>query len=140
MNQGDLSASEMHPETRPFWEAGRAGEFLLRICQDCGRFHWYPRAICPFCFSVRTEWRASGGEGVIYAYSVMRRATPPYAIAYVTLSEGPTMMTNIIDCDIDRLFIGQAVRLAFKPASDGRAIPCFRPVSTDKPPPTTRRG
>ena len=31
----------------------------------------------------------------------MRRAPVPYAIAYVTLAEGPTMMTNIVDCDLD---------------------------------------
>jgi hypothetical protein len=31
--------------------------------------------------------------------STFVRATPPYTIAYVTLEEGPTMMTNIIDAD-----------------------------------------
>ena len=33
----------------------------------------------------------------------MRRAAEPYAIAYVTLAEGPTMMTNIVDCDLDAM-------------------------------------
>jgi len=27
----------------------------------------------------------------------------PYAIAYVTLEEGVTMMTNIVDCDLDAI-------------------------------------
>ena len=65
--------------------------------------HHYPRAICPFCFSDKTEWSEASGKGTIYTYSVMRRAPVPYAIAYVTLDEGPTMMTNIVDCDLDKL-------------------------------------
>ena len=44
----------------------------------------------------------------------MRRAKEPYAIAYVTLAEGPTMLTNIVDCDLDELRIGQAVAVVFK--------------------------
>ena len=33
----------------------------------------------------------------------MRRAPVPYAMAYVTLAEGPRMVTNIVDCDFDKL-------------------------------------
>ena len=40
----------------------------------------------------------------------MRRAPEPYVIAYVTLAEGPTMLTSLVECDFDALAIGQAVR------------------------------
>ena len=36
-----------------------------------------------------------------------KSATGPYAIAYVTLKEGPSLQTNIVDCDMDQLRIGQ---------------------------------
>ena len=49
----------------------------------------------------------------------------PYAIAYVTLAEGPTMMSNIVDCDLDAIRIGQRVRLVFKPAENGQPVPMF---------------
>jgi uncharacterized OB-fold protein len=58
----------------------------------------------------------------------MRRAAQPYAIAYVTLEEGPTMMTNLVDCDFDRLAIGQEVTVTFKATDGGPPVPCFRPV------------
>ena len=59
----------------------------------------------------------------------MRRAPVPYAIAYVTLDEGPTMMTNIVDCDLDAIRIGQAVRVVFKPTEDGGPpVPMFSPA------------
>jgi uncharacterized OB-fold protein len=55
----------------------------------------------------------------------MRRAEVPYAIAYVTLDEGPTMMTNLVDCDFDRLKIGQRVKVVFTPTDGGPPVPTF---------------
>src|SRR6266404_6219829 len=91
----------VNPETKPFWNAAAQGRLLIKRCTACDEPHWYPRAICPFC-SERTEWMEASGHGTIYSYSVFRRTPIPYAIAYVTLAEGPTMMTNIVDCDLDR--------------------------------------
>lgn len=117
-----------HPETQAFWDAAGSGRFLIRTCSECGRAHWYPRSICPFCCSSRTEWVTASGAGRIYSYSVMRRADPPYAIAYVTLAEGPTMLTNLVDCDFDALAIGQPVRLVFSPSDGGPPVPTFTPA------------
>ena len=113
------------PETKPYWEAAAQGKLLLKHCVACGADHFYPRALCPFCFSDKTEWREAAGSGTIYSFSVMRRADVPYAIAYVTLAEGPTIMTNIVDCDLDAIRIGQRVRLVFKPAENGQLVPMF---------------
>ena len=112
-----------------YFAAADRGELLIRRCGDCGRLHHYPRAICPFCMSSATEWVRASGEGTLYTYSVTRRGVAgPYAIAYVTLDEGPTMLTNIVDCDLDTIRIGQRVKLTFKRAETGEAIPMFRPA------------
>src|SRR5271156_1086453 len=94
-----LAAPQPNPETQPYWDAAANGKLLVKKCLACGRPHHYPRSICPHCFSDRTEWTTASGKGTIYSYSVMRRAEVPYVIAYVTLDEGTTMMTNIVDCD-----------------------------------------
>ena len=86
------------PETAPYWEAAAQGKLLLKHCTACGAYHFYPRALCPFCFSDNTEWHEAAGTGTIYSFSVTRRAEVPYAIAYVTLAEGQTMMSNIVEC------------------------------------------
>ena len=117
-----------NPETEPFWQACREGRFLVRRCEACGQAHWYPRTLCPFCFSDRTVWQDGSGRGKVYSFSIMRRVPEPYAIAYVTLDEGPGMMTNIVDCDFAALRIGMAVTVAFKTLDDGRALPVFRPA------------
>jgi hypothetical protein len=116
------------PETEPFWAAAREGRFLVKWCTDCGRAHWYPRAICPHCQSSATEWRPGSGRGTIYSFSPMRRADPPYTLAYVTLAEGPTMLTNIVAADPDALAIGQPVKLEMVPSEDGTPVPMFRPA------------
>jgi hypothetical protein len=116
-----------HPESQPFFDAAREGRLLLKLCTDCNRLHHYPRAVCPFCASPRTEWIDAAGRGVIYSYSVMRRADKPYAIAYVTLDEGVTVLTNLVDCDFDRLRIGDPVRAVFK-AQGELVVPMFTPA------------
>ena len=90
-------------ETQAFWDAAARGQADGRQMHRLRRDALSTRArICPFCFSDKTEWQQASGNGTIYTYSVMRRAPIPYAIAYVTLAEGPTMMTNIVDCDLDK--------------------------------------
>ena len=117
-----------NPETKPFWEAAAEGRLLLKRCRSCGEVHYYPRTLCPLCGSGETEWQPASGGGTIYSHSVMRRAEAPYAIAYVTLDEGVTMMTNLVDCDLDAIRIGQRVRLVFKPTEGGPPVPTFTPA------------
>lgn len=46
-------------------------------------------------------------------------------LAYVTLAEGPTLLTSIVGCAPEQVRIGAAVRLAFVPAEDGQPVPVF---------------
>ena len=123
-----IPAPPVSPETKPFWDAAAEGTLLLKHCESCGELHYYPRAACPFCGSERTAWQPASGRGTIYSYSVFRRAPVPYAIAYVTLDEGPTMMTNIVEADLDALRIGQRVRVRFTPTDGGPPVPTFAPA------------
>lgn len=119
----------VYPDNETFWRAAGEGRPLLKRCTDCSEVHWYPRPICPFCEGDCTEWIPASGKGTVYLVSVTRKAGPvAYALAYVTLEEGVTMMTNIVDCDLDAVRIGDAVRLVFKNGECGQAVPIFRPV------------
>jgi uncharacterized protein len=123
-----IPAPEPNPETQPFWDAAARGELLIRRCNSCGEAHYYPRSICPFCASDDTAWEKASGTGVVYSFSVMRQTSIPYVIAYVTLAEGPTMITNIVDVDSEAVRIGQKVRLMFLPSEGGPPVPAFRPA------------
>lgn len=123
-----LPAPPAAPEDAPFFAAAREDRFLIKHCKDCGQKHWYPRPVCPHCFSSNTEWVEASGQGVVYSHSTMLRLDPPYTLAYVTLAEGPTMMTHLVDGDIQAWHIGQPVKLVFKPSEDGTPVPCFAPA------------
>jgi uncharacterized OB-fold protein len=123
-----ITAPQPNLETQKFWDAAAEGKLLIKKCTACGEVYFYPRALCPFCLSDQTEWQEASGDGTIYTYSVMRRTPVPYAIAYVTLAEGPTVMTNIVDCDLDGIKIGQKVKVVFKPSDGGPPVPMFAPV------------
>ncbi|MBP7565346.1 MAG: OB-fold domain-containing protein [Burkholderiaceae bacterium] len=123
-----IPVPERSPETHPYWDGAARGELWLRRCGSCGRPHHYPRSTCPFCFAPDPAWERASGHGVVYSYSVAGPADAPYVIAYVTLAEGPTMLTNLIGCDPQAVAIGQPVVLAAGPAAGGPPVPMFRPA------------
>jgi uncharacterized OB-fold protein len=128
-NYRKMAAPTPDPESQEFWDGARAGKFLVRRCTSCSKVHWFPRTICPFCGSAETEWMEGSGKGTIYTYTVMHRAKEPYAAAYVELDEGPKMLTNIVDCDLDAIKIGLRVGVIFVPTTEeGPPVPCFKPI------------
>jgi uncharacterized OB-fold protein len=56
----------------------------------------------------------------------------PYVLAYVELTEGPTMLTNIVGVDPDGVTIGLPVRVEFSRTggTEDPALPRFRPAVT----------
>jgi len=124
-----VSDPQLNPGDEPYFAAAAEGRLVLKLCNACGELHHFPRALCPFCWSTDLQWQDASGRGVIYTFSVTRRgAGAPYCIAYVTLEEGPTMMTNIVDSDLDSIEIGQQVQVVFKRSEGGAAVPMFMPI------------
>lgn len=124
-----IPAPAVNPENKAFFDAAAEGRLLIKKCNSCGEHHHYPRALCPHCFSDRTVWRDAQGTGTVYTYSVLRRGAPvPYCIAYVALDEGVSMLTNIVDCDLDAVKIGMKVKVVFKPTDGGPPVPMFTPA------------
>ena len=128
MSQRKIPSPPMSVENEAFWAAANEGKLMIPRCKDTGQFFWYPRNLSPFTLSNNVEMVEASGKGTIYTYSVMRRANPQYAIAYVALEEGITMMTNIVDCDFDSVAIGQLVELDFYETENGQKVPVFKPA------------
>lgn len=122
-------------ETQRFWDATAEGRIELPRCGACDLIIWYPRNVCPDCQSTDLTWTALSGRGTVYSYTVARGgASPgwkqhlPYVVAYVRLDEGPTLLTNLVDCDPESLAIGTAVAVVFDDTGEGSALIRFRPV------------
>lgn len=123
------------PDTEPFWRAASEGEYKLPVCRDCGLVFYYPRAACPDCHSDAVDWTTAAGTGELYSFAIGERVggwpedALPLVVAYVTLDEGPRVMTNVEGCDPSTLSIGDRVEVRFVPTEDSDvAVPVFTPV------------
>lgn len=118
-----ISAPKTQADTAAYWEAADQQRLLVKRCTDCGEHHHYPRDICPFCHSEATEWTEAVGTGVVYSFSTMGQGDAAYTLAYVTLDEGPTLMTNLVG--EGPFAVDQKVRVVFTPSEGGHAVPMF---------------
>ncbi|MDO9435950.1 Zn-ribbon domain-containing OB-fold protein [Hydrogenophaga sp.] len=114
-------------EVRPYFDAASEGRLLVKHCRDCGKYHHYPRAICPHCASDQTEWTQASGRGSIYSFAIASKATGGvHVLAYVTLDDCEvTMLTNILTDTPNLLSIGAPVQAVFHPGTDGIPVPMF---------------
>lgn len=123
------------PETMPYWEGCAAHELRLQHCDSCGQYQFYPRVICSHCMSEQLQWSVASGAAEVLSYTVVRRAVSeayapevPYVVALVKLSEGPTMMTNIVHGDPEEVVVGMSVTVCFEDWNEQISIPKFRPL------------
>ena len=124
-----LPSPTCNPENKLFWEAAQENLLILKFCNSCKEPHYYPRSICPQCGSNETTWVESNGLGEIYSYTVMRRGVEvPFAMAYVKLNEGISLLTHLTNCDFDKICVGQKVKVVFQETQDGQKTHLFEPV------------
>jgi len=85
--------------------------------------------------SENLEWKRAAGRGRVLTFTICRRAVSeayagdvPYVIALVQLEEGPTMMSNIVECNPESVTTGMPVEVVFEQRSEEITIPQFRPI------------
>ncbi len=126
------------PESDFYWEKAKEHQLWLRKCNDCQKAYFYPRDICPECFSRDTTWVRASGRGTLHTFAVVHRAPAsafkedvPYVVAMVDLEEGPRMPTSLVDVEPDpsKIKVGMRVEVVFQDVTEKFALPKFRPVS-----------
>jgi uncharacterized OB-fold protein len=108
------------------WTTG-AEAIVYQSCAACGARHYFRRCFCAACGAPDPIEKRAGGDGIVYATSlVVRAATPearahaPYNIVLVDAIEGFRMMAH---GDSD-LAIGDRVTARFARFT-GRLVPYF---------------
>jgi uncharacterized OB-fold protein len=112
------------------WTTG-AEAIVYQCCEPCGNLQYFRRSFCSACGAPDPVEKRAGGQGTVYATSlVCRAATPetrahlPYNIVLVDTGEGFRMMAH---GDND-LTIGDKVAARFVPFA-GRLVPYFARVT-----------
>lgn len=132
---GDLlkPVPQVDNDSREFWNGCNEDKLLIQHCKECNTYIFYPRIVCPHCMSANIEWEKSAGIGKVYSYTIVRYGPPgfkddvPYIAALVELDEGVRMITNIIDCDIDKVKCDMPVEVIFEKRETVK-VPMFRPI------------
>ncbi len=121
-------------ETKEYWEGCKSHELRIQRCRDCRTYRWYPRPMCQKCNSMNTEWIKTGGRGTLYSWTVVVHATGavwteevPYIVAIVELEEGVRMLSNMVDCQPEELWVGMPVEVVFHDATEQVSLPKFKP-------------
>ncbi len=93
-------------------------------CKSCGKIFFPPRLVCDKCKSREFETIQLNREGKVLTYTIIRVAPSqfvdqaPYPIAVVELKDGVRLLTQISDCDVDKIKIGMQVKLEFRKVSE----------------------
>lgn len=126
----------LNEDNRPFWTGGAEGKLNIMRCQDCGHFIHPPRKLCSSCLSENVEPEAVGGTGEVDTYTInhqpwMPGLEVPFVIARVSLDgvPGVYLTTNIVNCPVDEVDIGDKVRVTFE-QQDDIFYPLFEKVAT----------
>ncbi len=115
-------------EVAPYWASAAVGTLSVARCRRCARYFWYPRSRCPWCAGEEVEFREVSGTGVVYSFTVNRRPparyreAPPLVNAYVELDEGPRVLTQLVDIDVEALHVGMPVRALFAADAEGTGL------------------
>ena len=115
-------------DARPCWESCARHAMALQRCEDCGRFRYPPRPVCPHCLGERATWTPVAGTGTVYVQlGVYPRgkeaAGEPFSLTMIELDEGVRMWSNVLAAP-DAVRIGDRVRITYAD-TDGGALPRF---------------
>lgn len=129
-----------HPDetevNRPFLEGWRRGKLLIQRCADCSMFVFFPRELCPNCWSSDIKWVESNGTGEVVSHSlVYSHVTEPFVseapvvLAEIRLTEGLTMLARVLVNLPASITSGMSVELVPLPEASRYPLPTFRFVS-----------
>ena len=93
-------------------------------CKQCGDISFPPRLVCPKCKSKSFETAKLSREGKILTFTIIRvgpdkfSKETPYVVAIIELNDGVRLTAQVADCDVDKVEIGNKVKLVFRKIQD----------------------
>lgn len=120
----------LHKMNELFYEGCAKGELRIRFCPKCkARFH-FTSEWCPYCYSQKLSYEKASGRGKVSHFTVCHTSPypefdefTPYILALIELDEGVRMMSNVLDCSIERIRVGLRVKVRFETRGPGRTGP-----------------
>lgn len=112
-------------ENRFFWTSGADGVLRFLQCRDCAHFIHPPRPLCPHCRSEAVTPMQVPGTGVIETFTINHQKwhpamETPFVVARVAIDGAPGVIltTNIVNCAVEDVDIGDRVCVTFQQQDD----------------------
>ena len=93
---------------------------------------FYPRSLCPNCWSTTLSWIRSDGRGRIVSFSQIHRGLPeafageaPVTLAEIEVTEGATLLARVICDHPDAVTSGSEVEVVHLPDARRYPLPTF---------------
>ena len=87
----------------PLLDAWSRGELALQQCTACMHKVYFPRTLCPHCWSSELECKPLSGKGTIVSHSRIHKHVhaafmhePPTLLAEILLDEGWSMLARVV--------------------------------------------
>lgn len=126
------------PTNAPMLAAWREGRLALQRCEACRHTFFYPRSVCPQCWSDGLRWVDASGRGRIVSFSRVHRGVPeafkaevPIVLAEIETDEGAVMIARVICEDAQAVQSGMRVRILPLPHAARYPLPTFAPDFSD---------
>ena len=123
------------PTNRPLLAAWREGRLALQRCLACDLVFFYPREMCPRCWSPDLAWIDASGTGRVVSFSLIQRPLhpafekeTPIVLAEVALPEGASLLTRIVGARPETVRSGMTVTLVPLPEASRYPLPTFEPA------------
>lgn len=119
-------------DNKGWWDAVARHELVFQQCRKCGTYLHPPRPMCYKCKSFDLHYVPSSGRGKIYSWvTYVRPAHPgfitPYEVVLVEMEEpGVRLVSNMVDCDPQDLYIGMPVEVVFDQVAPDLTLPKFK--------------
>jgi uncharacterized protein len=121
-------------DNREFLAAWQEGRLLVQACGGCGRSFFYPRTLCPYCWSQNVQFEEIDGKGEVVSFSLVHRPNHPaflgdipIVLAEIRLSADLTLIARIVGTSPEAMRSSLPVELV--PANEAARypLPTFRP-------------
>lgn len=126
--------SEAPPFTiESFYKFVGEGKLMAAKCSHCGTVILPPRPACSKCLSSDLKWIPIGSGCTLLTYTMIHVAPKefeskaPYALGIVKFDEGGQLLGMIRDVELNKIQVGQKLKVNFEKPSTQSATPAQTP-------------
>ena len=120
------------PDSKIYWDAANDNKLMVQYSIETKEYFLYSKQLTNAADSKNIEWRQVSGKGKIYSFTIVYapagpafKDDTPYIVASIELDEGARIISNVLTNDIEKVSIGDYVKVVFEKQNDGFTIPKF---------------